>query len=260
MRGWLKWALWNVCSDMPRTWPHNAVAAVSFTFDGSTADHLEVASRLERAGHRATFYVDPTTVLEAPAAWRAVGQAGHELGNHALFAACDDDGLLIRMSEEAIAEELDEARALLESEFGSVEHSAAMPLVATLPDDSGVPAVPELFRRSIVRLNEEAMGELVRSRYDVVRSPLDRFNEADVDLQRLRCCRVDGLDAVTIGLIAQIGISTGAWILLSWGPNPDSRAVAQVSTWLRRQPVWVAPVIEIARHVRAADRSRTEAL
>lgn len=234
---------------MPSVWPQDAVAAVSFTFDGTMPGHLDVMAHLNRADLRATFYADPAALLDAPSQWREAVASGHELGNHALFAACDDDGLVIRMSPEAIAEEVDEARSLL-GEFGSVRHTAAMPLVRTMPDDSGVPAVPEIIRRSIVRINEEAMGDILRERYDVVRTPLDRFNDRDLDLQRLRCCCVDGLDAVTVGLIAQIGISQGAWIILSWGPSPNPQVVYQVARWLKKQPVWTAPVVEVADHVR----------
>ena len=247
---WLNWPIWNVNHHMPRSWPHNSVAAVSLTFDGSTASHLDAGSHLDRAGICATFYADPASLLEDPTRWREIVRKGHELGNHALFAACDDDGLLIRMTPEAIAEELDEGRALLEEEFGVARHSAAMPLVRTLPDDSGIPAVPEVIRSSVVRLNEEALGDQLRERYSVIRTPLERFNEDIEDTQRLRCCCVDGLDAVSIGLIAQIGISQGAWIILSWGPSPDPTVVGQIARWLKKQHVWTAPVIEVATHIR----------
>lgn len=235
---------------MPRKWPHASVAAVSLTFDGGTPAQRDLCNRLTDLGRRATVFADPARLLQDPVGWRKVVEQGHELGNHAFYAATDEDGLIARMSEEALAGELDDARALLTDEFGCVEHSAAMPLVRTFADDTGVSAVPEIIRRSIVRLNEESCGEILRDRYDVIRTPLDRFNQHDVDLQRLRCCCVTGLDAVSIGLITQIAVSQSSWAILSWSAETEPDTVVQIVRWLKRQPVWVAPVIEVASHLR----------
>jgi hypothetical protein len=162
----------------------------------------------------------------------------------------DEDGLIAHLSREAADDEVREAKELLTDAFGSKEHSAALPLVKTRPDVTGIPAVPDVIARSIVRINEEDAGQALRSHYDVVRTPLDRFNQADADLSELRCLCMDGLDAVSAGLVAQIAISQGCWAILSWGNDPDQETVLQIVRWLKRQPVWLAPVIRIATHLR----------
>jgi peptidoglycan/xylan/chitin deacetylase (PgdA/CDA1 family) len=63
---------------------------VSLTYDDALPCHHEtVAPALAAHGLRATFYLD-RRVLDAPAAWRSVAAAGHELGNHTLFHPCHD--------------------------------------------------------------------------------------------------------------------------------------------------------------------------
>ncbi len=240
---------------MSNRWPQGGVAAISLTFDGATRAHLEACAKLGGLELRATVYADPANLLADPRGWRRSHDVGHELGAHPFFALADSDGLIARLPSEAVEGEVDDCRRLLVDEFGASEHSVALPLVRTLPDESGMPAVPEIVHRTIVRMNEEAVGSSLRARYDVVRTPLGRFNESGTDLRNLRCCRVDDLDAVTIGLIAQVAISKGDWAILSWGPDPNMETVAQVSRWLHRQPIWVAPVIEVARHLRETSPS-----
>lgn len=73
------------------SWPDGCEGAVSLTFDDAMRSQLELAVPwLTDAGLRGTFYVNPRgddwRVRLAP--WRAVAQAGHEVGNHSVDHIC----------------------------------------------------------------------------------------------------------------------------------------------------------------------------
>lgn len=73
-------------------WPEGRKAAVSLAYDDALDSQLDNAvPALARHGFKATFYVPPGQgTLDARLdEWRAVAQAGHELGNHSLFHQCD---------------------------------------------------------------------------------------------------------------------------------------------------------------------------
>ncbi len=234
-------------------WPNKTVAAVSLAFDGTHSDHIRLRDELAVLGTQATFYCDAPGLLADVPGWKAAASYGHELGNHALLGACDPDGLIARMSAETVEAEILEMRDLLQETFGVGKHSAALPLVKTWPDDAGLPSVPDVIHRTIVRLNEETLLPALAPLYDAIRTPGGRFNAPEDNLQQLKTCRIDGLDAVSVGLIAQIAISQEAWVILS-AQKADYDTMIQIVKWLRRQPVWVAPVIEVANHLRESFR------
>ncbi len=234
-------------------WPNHSVAAVSLAFDGISPEHLQLRDHIRQFDLRATFFCDAPGLLEDVAGWKSAAQYGHELGNHALLGAADPDGLIARMSADTVAQEVLEMRDLLHETFGVGAHSAALPLVKTWPDDAGLPAVPDVIHRTIVRLNEETLLPALTPIYSTIRTPGGRFNAPKDDLQMLRTCRIDGLDAVSVGLIAQIAISQQSWVILS-ANNANEETMLQIAKWLKRQPVWVAPVIEVANHLRESFR------
>jgi len=72
-------------------WPDGYEGAVSLTFDDGMRSQLEVALPiLAENGLRATFYVNSRGPdwrgLLAP--WKAVAEAGHEVGNHTVSHPC----------------------------------------------------------------------------------------------------------------------------------------------------------------------------
>ncbi len=78
----------------PFHWPAGQRGAVTLSYDDAIVAHFEsVALQLERAGLRATFYIqidNPGFRLHTDV-WRKVARAGHELGNHSLFHPCRKD-------------------------------------------------------------------------------------------------------------------------------------------------------------------------
>ena len=73
-------------------WPHATRAAVSLTYDDALESQLDNAvPALARHGLAATFFVTGRSeVLKAsPERYRALAQAGHELGAHTMYHPCD---------------------------------------------------------------------------------------------------------------------------------------------------------------------------
>jgi len=72
-------------------WPDDCHGAVSLTFDDGLPDHLRrVVPLLDDRGLRGTFYLCPKgdNFADRLAPWRAVFEAGHEIGNHSLSHTC----------------------------------------------------------------------------------------------------------------------------------------------------------------------------
>lgn len=73
-------------------WPRGASAAVSLTYDDAIQSQLDnAAPALARHGLVATFFLSGSsaTLKAAPERFRALREAGHELGSHTLFHPCD---------------------------------------------------------------------------------------------------------------------------------------------------------------------------
>ncbi len=71
-------------------WPDGRSGAISLTFDDGVRSQLELAvPRLNDAGLRGTFYLTTRDdYAQRLAPWRAVLEAGHELGNHSVNHVC----------------------------------------------------------------------------------------------------------------------------------------------------------------------------
>ncbi len=237
---------------MASRWPPDKVAAVSLTFDGGTPAQFDALRFLADLGVRSTLYLDAPTFLDHLAASRDLANEGVELGNLALAAATDDDGLIARMPPEVVVDEVESMKRLLLGMFDR-RHSGALPLVKVFTGESGLPVIPQMIHRTIVRLNDDLAGGVLRACYDTVRTPNDGFN-APVATQDLVCYRGDSMDAVGLGLVTQIALSQGSWLVLSFGPRADVEPVRMFARWLVRQRAWVAPVIEVADWLSAANQ------
>lgn len=77
-------------SEEPVNWPKGKIA-VSLSYDDALNSHLDnVLPALAKHDFRASFYVVPASPVfqERLLEWRALAQAGHELGNHTLKHSC----------------------------------------------------------------------------------------------------------------------------------------------------------------------------
>lgn len=73
------------------TWPQGQRAAISLSYDDALNSQLDNAvPTLNQHGIKGSFYLTLSSqvVAQRLQQWRAVAEAGHELGNHSLFHAC----------------------------------------------------------------------------------------------------------------------------------------------------------------------------
>jgi peptidoglycan/xylan/chitin deacetylase (PgdA/CDA1 family) len=117
-------------SDAAWTWPNNAVAAVSLTYDDSVASGLDHAMPdLEERGLRGTFnlWVNTWPAKNRTVEWKAAFERGHEIGSHSMRHPCRlwdpppswNRYPLEDYSPAGIMQELDEAARWLLSNIGS---------------------------------------------------------------------------------------------------------------------------------------------
>jgi len=73
------------------SWPYNAIAAVSLSYDDALNSQLDNAiPALNKYGFKGSFYLS----LASPAfksrqqEWQSIANKGHELGNHTINHAC----------------------------------------------------------------------------------------------------------------------------------------------------------------------------
>lgn len=79
----------------PPDWPNGERVAVSLSYDDALNSQLDNAlPALEQANLKASFYLTLASpvVSERLDEWRALAQAGHELGNHTIFHPCSKSG------------------------------------------------------------------------------------------------------------------------------------------------------------------------
>ena len=118
------------------SWPNNAKAAVSLTFDDARTTQLDVGIPiLDSFGIKGTFFVSPEFVGDRLAEWQTVPVKGHEIGNHTMTHPCSECFEFVRERKNALedydlermARELDDANAWIAERFGSVPTSFAYP-------------------------------------------------------------------------------------------------------------------------------------
>lgn len=107
---------------------------MSLTFDDARPSQLDVALPiLDRYGIRATFYVSIPALHERAEDWRAVADAGHEIGNHTLTHPCSGNfqfsrhNALEEYTLERMAAEMDEASEAIRSVVGKRPVTFAYP-------------------------------------------------------------------------------------------------------------------------------------
>ena len=70
-------------------WPEGQRGALSLTFDDARLSQIDAGMPFfEKAGVRATFYVQPAPVEKRLAGWQKAAAAGHEIANHTIVHPC----------------------------------------------------------------------------------------------------------------------------------------------------------------------------
>jgi peptidoglycan/xylan/chitin deacetylase (PgdA/CDA1 family) len=241
--------------DLKNLWaPHTG--AISLTFDDGTPNHLEkVVPALDSRGLRGTFYLFPREEnwKERYTPWTKVAATGHEIGNHSLSHPCSNNlfgtrGGLEDMNLEDIEKDILAAqRRLVEIAPHQKEWTFAYPCYNTFVGAgatrrSYVPIIAKHF------VAGRASGE-----YGFGNRP---------DLIDLSCICATGVERMSaaemIGIVEEI---TGKhhWAVLVFHEIDGQRlTVASHDFHLllehlvrRRDSVLTAPVVEVARKIRA---------
>ncbi len=93
-------------STLTSPWINGCQGAVSLTFDDGSQSQLNiVVPMLEKYGLKASFYVNTgDNYQQRLQPWRAVAQAGHEIGNHTISHPCSKNFAFIQNGGRALEE------------------------------------------------------------------------------------------------------------------------------------------------------------
>jgi peptidoglycan/xylan/chitin deacetylase (PgdA/CDA1 family) len=231
--------------------PDGARVALSFTFDDARDSQLDIAVPiLEAHAVRATFYVLPQWVRRRQSQWRALIARGHEIGNHTASHPCSanfhfsagnaiEDYTLARM-----AAEIDGASDRIESLLGVRPWTFAYPCGQSFIGraEARTSYVPLVARRFLA-----ARGYGGETSNDPRRC----------DLAHLEAFAVDGLDADTLLSLVEDDGAEGRWVITAGhdvGEGGEQTMLLHALDTLCRRAnqadVWVAPVAEVAKHLR----------
>jgi peptidoglycan/xylan/chitin deacetylase (PgdA/CDA1 family) len=235
-------------------------AALSITFDDGWASQLDVAvPMLDQHALRATFYVLPTRIGPRADDWRRVA-ATHEIGGHSAVHPVPagrhgpGDTTLEMYTTARMKAELSRADEQIEAMLGVRPQTFAYPAGFTYVGE-GVRAasyVPVVARRYVA-------GRAYRSEF---------ANDPEwCVFAQLQASHVDGLDGADLIALVDAAIEDGRWLVLvaheidGTGPwSLSSRALDELCAHAaRRSDLWVAPVLDAARHLRAQRPRRTGA-
>jgi peptidoglycan/xylan/chitin deacetylase (PgdA/CDA1 family) len=233
------------------SFPGGARVALSLSFDDARDSQLDVGMRvLDDYGFRATFYVLPARVRQRCDDWQAVVERGHEIGNHTATHPCSGNFGFSRTNAledytlERMEAEIDRATSRIESLLGVQPRTFAYPCGQSFigQGESRRSYVPLVARRFVAG---RAYGSETSN--DVRRC----------DLAHLEAFTIDGLDGDRLVRFLHDEDSDRAWIVMAGHDVGDDGAQTVRADALRvlleraqRDDVWVAPVAEVAEHVR----------
>jgi len=241
--------------------PNGVRAALSITFDDSWPSQLDVAVPiLDRHELRATFYVLPTKTRPRADEWRRVATT-HEIGNHSASHPVPagrhgpGDTTLEMYTAARMKAELARTDVLIETMLGVRPQTFAYPGGYTYVGEGAHAAsyVPVVARRYVA-------GRAYRSEF---------ANDPDwCDFAQVQATHVDDLDGNALVELVDAAVEDGRWLVVvaheidgggSW--SLSSRALDELCRDVAgRSDVWVAPVVDVARHLRAQRPRRTSAM
>jgi peptidoglycan/xylan/chitin deacetylase (PgdA/CDA1 family) len=240
--------------------PHAAHAALSITFDDARPSQVDLAVPiLERHGLRGTFYVLPDNVQERVDDWRRVA-AAHEIGGHSAVHPVPasrhgpGDDTLEMYTTARMKDELASADEEIEAMVGVRPQTFAYPAGFMYVGEGARAAsyVPVVARRYVA-------GRAYRSEF--------ANDPGWCDFAQLQASHIDGLDGAALIALVDAAIADRRWLVLvahdidGTGPwSLSSRALDELcAAAVARSDLWVAPVLDVARHLRAQRPRRTGA-
>ncbi len=254
--GWIGLFFWI---NLPMTtaqeiqWPRGKMMALSLTFDDARESHPTVGLPLfNELDAQVTFYVIPSAVQAKLEGWKALVEAGHELGNHTLVHPCSGNfpwargKALENYNLIAMRAELTEASSRIEALTGVKPVSFAYPCGQSYvgrgrETESFVPLIAELFETGRDWLNEAPNNPIY------------------ADFAQLQGISMDGKDfKEDIKPILKRAANNGDWVILAGHEIGEGGFQTTKVQMLRdlmeyvRDPqygIWMAPVKEIHKYV-----------
>ncbi len=236
-------------------WPGNFRSALSLTFDDARPSQLDTGVGVfAEFGVKVTFYVSPAGVAARRGEWLDVVRDGHEIGNHTVNHPCSGNFAFARdvaLEEYTVARMQDEITAadrFIDEQLDVRPKTFAYPCGQTFVGRgracrSYVPLVAERFLAG--------RGYRAESAND----------PGFCDLSRLDAAGCDNLSAEELIRLIDTARSTGAWLILCGHEigTPDDRLNTDPAALRRaleyalneRTDIWIAPVAEVASHVRS---------
>jgi len=244
-----------------RPFPDGTRAALSITFDDARDSQLDLAVPiLGEHDLRATFYVLPPRVRERSAEWREVATT-HEIGGHSAAHPVPagrrgpGDNTLEMYTTARMKSELARADDEIEAMLG------VRPLTFAYP--AGYTYVGEGARAT-------SYVPVVARRYVAGRGYRSEFaNDPEwCDFAQLQAAHIDDFEGAALIDLVGDAIQDGRWLVLvaheidGEGPwSLSSKALDELCRDVARKPdLWVAPVLDVARHLRAQRPRRKAAI
>jgi peptidoglycan/xylan/chitin deacetylase (PgdA/CDA1 family) len=236
------------------TWPAGKKMALSLTFDdGRGSQVLAGVKLLNQYGVKATFYVMPNAIEKTLPAWRALANAGHEIGNHTSLHPCSGNfawsrsKALEEYSLERMAKELGESNRQISEMLGVVPESFAYPCGQTF-----------------VGMNENTKSyvPLVHQQFSSGRGWRDEApnDPAYLNMAQLTGMEMDGQDFEEILPLIQDAAKQGYWLVLAGhemgtGGNQTTRlSMLEKLIQYAQKPengIWLAPVKDVTHFFKA---------
>jgi sialate O-acetylesterase len=244
-------------------WPADRQGAVTLSYDDAIPSHFQsVAPQLEKAGLRATFYiqVDTPGFSRNIEQWRKVARAGHELGNHSLYHPCrkdspdehtwlSDDYNLSNYTPNRWLREMRVANLVLQLVDGRTERTFGN----TCCDND----IGPLDDRTCL---EELIPKLfIAGRGEFIRSPIDPRN---ANLPALGHYGADGRTFEQLRREIEAAVREGKWIFYMFHgvgkgthnlyieAEEHRKLVDYLSA--NKSRIWTAPAVDVARHLKTS--------
>lgn len=242
-------------STIASPWPNGCQGAVSLTFDdGMESQRTIAAPLLTDHDLGGTFYVNPKeNYVEQLSPWRAVADAGHEIGNHTVTHPCSINFQFIADSGRTPLEQM--SMNDIDAEIAT----AGARLAALFPAQAAVsfayPCYQPLIGRGPTR---QSYVPVVAKHCVAGRGRGERPNDAThCDLFYLwswACERMSGAELVGL---AESAAAQGRWAILTFhgvneGNLPISEGdLAELCGFLaaQRGRIWTAPLATVAQRV-----------
>lgn len=240
------------------SWPQGKKGAVSFSFDDARVSQVDTGlAVLERAGVKATFYLNPPAMERRLEGWKKAVAAGHEIGNHSSSHPCSGNfkfsakNALEDYTMARLEKDLDDASAAIDKALGVKTVSFAYPCGQKYIGrgenvQSYVPAIARRFLTGRGYLDEAANDPLV------------------CDLANLMGTGGDGLGFEEMVKLVDAAVAEGRWLIFAgheMGKRgyqfTDMDALEKLCAYMKapERGIWVGTVGEIGSYIRKSRSS-----